>query len=82
MFILERNEGFPYEMRKVERSSIVHCKLLAEVDVLLIQAIDLGRNEVNRVLVILDIILDIFIVFGHHFFTHLIKFLHLIEVEA
>ena len=82
MFILEGNEGPADEVREVEGGCVVHRKLPAEVDVFFVQAVYLGRDVVNRVLVLIDIVLDIFVVLGHHFLTHSIQLLHLVEVET
>ena len=82
MFILEGNEGFADEVREVERRCVVHCKLLAQVDVFLVQVLDLTWGVACYFFILFLFVLYPFIVLGHHFLTHLIEFLHLSEVEA
>lgn len=82
MSILKGNEGLAHKVGKAESHRTIQWKLLAELDVFMVDAVDLIGNVRVGLLINNHTVRYILIVTSHQISPDLVQFLHLSQVET
>ena len=82
MNILKGDEAFAYKVGEIEGHRAIQGKSFAELNVLVVDAVDLIGNVQDGFFIDSHTISHILIVTSHQDSSHLVQFLHLGKVEA